>query len=69
MSLADWAESVFRTVEQDGAFATRVQLITPATGDIWHTWNHPLPAPSNATVYVGLSASTATAASASATGP
>jgi len=45
MSLADWAESVFRTVEQDGAFATRVQLITPATGDIWHTWNHPLPAP------------------------
>jgi hypothetical protein len=44
-SLADWAESVFAVVEQDGACVHRVQVVTPVTGDIWHTWTAPFPPP------------------------
>lgn len=45
MNLADWAESVFAVVEQDGAHATRIQVMTPASGDVWHTWTAPFPKP------------------------
>jgi hypothetical protein len=42
LNLQDWAESVFGTgggvVEQDGATTYRIKLVTPLSGDTWHTW-------------------------------
>jgi hypothetical protein len=46
VNLSDWAESVFGVVEQDGATAFRVRLITPTNGDVWATWLQPFPEPS-----------------------
>lgn len=43
MNLDEWARTVFGVMEQDGAMAARVKLITPQSGDTWHTWYAPFP--------------------------
>jgi hypothetical protein len=45
MNLANWADTIFGVVEQDGATVARVRLMTAATGDVWHTWHPPFPSP------------------------
>lgn len=42
-SLSAWARRQFREVEESGACASRIQLLTSHDGTIWETWERPFP--------------------------
>lgn len=44
-NLQEWAERQFKVVEQDGATAAVVKLITAHDGEVWETWHAPFPEP------------------------
>jgi hypothetical protein len=44
-NLVQWAERQFRVVEQDGAHATQIKLITAHDNEVWETWLAPWPSP------------------------
>lgn len=44
-SLEAWARRQFREVEESGACASRIQLMTSHDGTIWETWEKPFPDP------------------------
>lgn len=47
MNLLEWAEKQFRVVEQDGACAAQIKLVTAHDGEVWETWHAPFGEPSD----------------------